>query len=111
MPASALQNHPYRILPGQIVDANALPTDDMSLFPMTKDEGKELMKSMSKEIDELQTQIYAEGKHRLLVIFQAMDTGGKDGTVKSVLSGVNPTGVEIMSFKAPSEEERDHDFL
>jgi PPK2 family polyphosphate:nucleotide phosphotransferase len=63
------------------------------------------------EMCDLQERLYAENKRGLLVILQAMDTGGKDGTVKSVLSGVNPTGVEIMSFKAPSEEERDHDFL
>jgi len=111
MPASALQNHPYRILPGQIVDANALPTDDMSLFPMTKDEGKELMKSMSKEIDELQTQIYAEGKHRLLVIFQAMDTGGKDGTIRSVFEKMDPQGVRVTSFKRPGAHELAHDYL
>ena len=63
------------------------------------------------EMCDLQERLYAENKRALLVVLQAMDTGGKDGTVKSVLSGVNPTGVEIMSFKAPSEEERDHDFL
>ena len=63
------------------------------------------------EMNDLQERLYAENKRALLVILQAMDTGGKDGTVKSVLSGINPTGVEINSFKAPSEEERDHDFL
>jgi PPK2 family polyphosphate:nucleotide phosphotransferase len=63
------------------------------------------------EICDLQERLYAENKRALLVILQAMDTGGKDGTVKSVMSGINPTGVDIMSFKAPSEEERDHDFL
>ena len=64
-----------------------------------------------QEMYDLQERLYAENKRALLVILQAMDTGGKDGTVKTVLSGINPTGVEIMNFKAPSEEERDHDFL
>ena len=63
------------------------------------------------EMIDLQERLYAENRRSLLVVLQAMDTGGKDGTVKSVLSGINPTGVEITSFKAPSEEERDHDFI
>lgn len=111
MPSSALQDHPYRILPGQTVDANALPTEDKSLFPMKKSEGKALMKSMSKEIDELQTQIYAEGKHRLLVIFQAMDTGGKDGSIRSVFKKMDPQGIRVASFKRPEANELAHDYL
>ena len=63
------------------------------------------------ELSELQEKLYAENERSVLVILQAMDTGGKDGTVKHVLSGLNPSGCEISSFKAPSFEERDHDFL
>jgi PPK2 family polyphosphate:nucleotide phosphotransferase len=64
-----------------------------------------------KRLAELQERLYAENSRGLLVVLQAMDTGGKDGTVKHVMSGVNPTGCEVTSFKAPSEREADHDFL
>lgn len=63
------------------------------------------------EMDELQSLMYAHNRYGLLVIFQAMDAAGKDGTIKHVLSGVNPIGVSIKSFKRPSEEELDHDFM
>lgn len=76
-----------------------------------KDDALEQLEKCRLQMFELQEKLYAENKRALLVVLQAMDTGGKDGTVKSVLSGVNPTGVEIVSFKAPSEEERDHDFI
>lgn len=76
-----------------------------------KDDALEQLEKCRAQMCDLQERLYAENKRALLVVLQAMDTGGKDGTVKSVLSGVNPTGVEITSFKAPSEEERDHDFL
>ena len=59
----------------------------------------------------LQEMLYAEHKRSLLIVFQALDTGGKDGAVKNLLTGVNPAGVQVTSFKAPSEEELSHDFL
>ena len=65
----------------------------------------------AKELDELQSKMYAHNRYGLLVIFQAMDAAGKDGTIKHVLSGVNPVGVKIHSFKRPSETELGHDFL
>jgi PPK2 family polyphosphate:nucleotide phosphotransferase len=64
-----------------------------------------------KKLADLQEKLYAENRRALLVVLQAMDTGGKDGTIKHVMSGVNPTGCEVRSFKAPSEVEGDHDFL
>jgi PPK2 family polyphosphate:nucleotide phosphotransferase len=60
---------------------------------------------------ELQYRMYAENKRALLIVLQAMDTGGKDGTIRNVMSGLNPQGCTVTSFKVPSEEERDHDFL
>jgi PPK2 family polyphosphate:nucleotide phosphotransferase len=60
---------------------------------------------------DLQRRLYAENKHSLLVVLQAMDTGGKDGTIKSVFQGVNPQGCQVWSFKKPSDEEASHDFL
>ena len=62
-------------------------------------------------IDELQQKMYAQDRHAMLVIFQAMDAAGKDGTLRHVMNGINPCGVEIYTFKRPSDEELDHDFL
>ena len=63
------------------------------------------------ELIELQIALYAEGKRKFLVVLQAMDAGGKDGTIRHILKGVNPQGVRVTSFKRPSSEELDHDFL
>ena len=64
-----------------------------------------------KRLQELQEVLWAEGKHALLIVLQAMDAGGKDGTIKHVMRGVNPQGCHVTSFKVPTEEELDHDFL
>ncbi|NJN55083.1 MAG: hypothetical protein HC804_10190 [Anaerolineae bacterium] len=63
------------------------------------------------ELAEVQELIWASGQYSVLIIFQALDAAGKDGTIKHVMSGVNPQGVEVTSFRAPSEEERQHHFL
>lgn len=111
MADDSLLEHPFRVPPGTSVDLNMLPTRHEDLFPMSKDEGKALMKKHADEVDELQTQFYAEGKHRLLVVFQAMDTGGKDGTIRSVFERMDPQGVRCASFKRPSSRELAHDYL
>lgn len=75
---------------------------------------KELKKQLDADkavISELQEVLYAAGKHALLLIFQAMDAAGKDSCIRHVMSGVNPQGVDVRSFKAPSSKERRHDFL
>lgn len=75
---------------------------------------EELQSELEKDIErlaELQNRLYAEAKHALLIVIQAMDTGGKDGLIKHVFRGLNPTGVQITSFKAPSAEELSHDYL
>jgi len=64
-----------------------------------------------KRLRELQEVQWAEGKHALLIVLQAMDAGGKDGTIKQVMRGVNPQGCQVTSFKVPTDEEREHDFL
>lgn len=69
------------------------------------------IKSLQTELDELQEKMFAHNKYGLLVIFQAMDAAGKDGTLKAVFSGVNPQGIRIYSFKRPTETELEHDFL
>ena len=104
-------DHPYRIAPGTPVDLKSLPTRDESLFPVSKSEGKDLFDSLEDEIDELQTRLYAEGKHKLLVVFQAMGTGGKDGTIRAVFDKMDPQGIRVASFKRPSSRELAHDYL
>lgn len=76
-----------------------------------KAEYEAMQNESAKELDELQSMMYAHNRYGLLVIFQAMDAAGKDGTIKHVLSGVNPVGVKIHSFKRPTETELGHDFL
>lgn len=71
----------------------------------------ESSRNCAPELIELQRKLYAEGKHKLLVVLQAMDAGGKDGTIQTVLRGVNPQGVHVESFKKPTEEELAHDYL
>jgi len=71
----------------------------------------EMLKQGCKKMGELQERLYAQDQWSVLLIFQAMDAAGKDGTIKHVMNGVNPQGCEVHSFKAPSHEELDHDFL
>ena len=66
---------------------------------------------LKDKLESLQEKLYAEGKQSLLVVFQAMDTGGKDGVIRKVFEGINPQGVRVISFKAPTPEEMAHDFL
>jgi PPK2 family polyphosphate:nucleotide phosphotransferase len=70
-----------------------------------------LLQTGVKELAKYQDKLYAQDRHALLIIFQAMDAAGKDGTIRHVMSGVNPQGCQVYSFKAPSAEERDHDYL
>ena len=76
-----------------------------------KKESREDFDQGLKRLQELQDKLYAHNRHGLLIIFQALDAAGKDGTIKHVMSGVNPQGCHVKSFKAPSGEELDHDFM
>jgi PPK2 family polyphosphate:nucleotide phosphotransferase len=75
------------------------------------DEGKELLAKGVSRLAELQEKLYASNQWGMLLIFQAMDAAGKDGAIKHVMSGINPQGCQVYSFKAPSTEELDHDFM
>ncbi len=77
----------------------------------TKEEGEALVELLRVRVREWQERLYSENQQSLLLVFQAMDTGGKDGAIKDLLTGVNPAGVSVTSFKAPNEEELAHDFL
>ncbi|HSL90579.1 MAG TPA: polyphosphate kinase 2 family protein [Ignavibacteriaceae bacterium] len=77
----------------------------------TKDEGKKLLLENIKKMRELQSKLYAQDRYSLLLVFQAMDAAGKDGTIKHVMSGVNPQGTQVYSFKQPSTQELEHGYL
>ena len=102
----------YVVKPGSNVDLGKLDPDDKSLFD---DGGKEdswsAFDALQDELQHLQKLVYAQNKHRILVVIQAMDTGGKDGCVKHVFSRIDPQGIDVQAFKKPSEEELAHDFL
>lgn len=84
---------------------------DFTADVSSKGDAKKLLKNNVKRLRELQNRLYAEDKHSLLIVFQAMDAAGKDGTIKHVMSGLNPQGTQVFSFKQPSKEELDHGYL
>lgn len=100
----------YRIPEGINVDLSTWDPNDTADVA-DKVAGKEILKANRKEIIRLQQQLYAENRQSLLVVFQAMDTGGKDGCIENVFKGVNPSGVRVRSFKSPNAVELSHDFL
>jgi len=100
----------FRVAEGSKVNLKAHPTDFTDGFTDKKEAVKDLEKNVTR-LAELQDRLYAQNVHALLIIFQAMDAAGKDGAIKHVMSGVNPQGCQVTSFKAPSAEELDHDFL
>lgn len=87
--------------------ADSAPPDDVD----DDDKLKKRLKKCVKRLDDLQRMFYAHDKHSILLVFQAMDAAGKDGTIRALLSGINPAGCQVYSFKQPSKEELDHDFL
>lgn len=89
--------------------SDALTIEDESL--LDKKKLKDELKDLTKELGELQHQLYAEDKRSILCVFQAMDAAGKDSTIRAVFNRVNPTGCHVSSFKKPSSLELDHDFL
>lgn len=101
---------PYLVVPDQSFSVDEAPTKPPIGAP-DKNACKTALKENVKAIAELQRMMYAHDKFSLLLVFQAMDAAGKDGTIRKVLSGVNPAGCQVFSFKAPSKEELDHDFL
>jgi PPK2 family polyphosphate:nucleotide phosphotransferase len=89
--------------------ADISPADTWKL--KSKDQAQEWLEKGAARLSELQDKLYAQNQWALLLIFQGMDAAGKDGTIEHVMSGVNPQGCEVFSFKAPSPEELNHDFL
>jgi PPK2 family polyphosphate:nucleotide phosphotransferase len=104
----------YRVEPGSKVKLDKLSPDDTGTFD-PKDDGKAHAQAKTRECIEkiplLQERLFAHGTQSVLIILQGMDTSGKDGTIKHVMSGVNPQGCHVATFKAPSHRELSHDFL
>jgi len=103
---------PYRVTDGEKFRLKKVdPADTGNLASEDKPRAKELLAIGVETLAELQERLYADDHWGLLLMFQAMDAAGKDGTIKHVMSGVNPQGCQVWSFKVPSSEELDHDFL
>lgn len=85
--------------------------EDTKAFEGGKEKGLKKLQELNAELQDLQELLYAQGKHRVLIVLQAPDTGGKDGAIRRVFEGVNPQGVKVASFKVPTPEEMAHDFL
>jgi PPK2 family polyphosphate:nucleotide phosphotransferase len=102
----------YRVTNGAQFRLNDVNPDDTLDFDADgKAEAEEALEAGVEYLSKLQDKLYAQDRWALLIIFQAMDAAGKDSAIKHVMSGVNPQGCEVSSFKAPSAEELDHDFL
>jgi PPK2 family polyphosphate:nucleotide phosphotransferase len=101
----------YRIEKGDRFRLGDFDAADCCGLDVDKGDAKDILEDDVKRMSDLQERLYAEDRWSLLLIFQAMDAAGKDGAIKHVMSGVNPQGCQVHSFKAPSAQELDHDFL
>ncbi|MEL6736672.1 MAG: PPK2 family polyphosphate kinase, partial [Pseudomonadota bacterium] len=111
----------FAVAPGAAVDAAALPTSwepsgrfaDLANLSdkAAKKRAKKFLKDQRRELSDLQERLYASDTYSVLLVFQGRDAAGKDSTIKHVMSGVNPQGCEVTSFKAPSKTELDHNYL
>jgi PPK2 family polyphosphate:nucleotide phosphotransferase len=103
--------HPFRITSGKGFQLKDFDPGDTRGLRMDKGEAAELLQRGTQWLAEEQDMLYAQDRWSLLLVFQAMDAAGKDSTIKHVMSGVNPQGCRVSSFKQPSQEDLDHDFL
>jgi PPK2 family polyphosphate:nucleotide phosphotransferase len=105
-----LTSNDYRVEPGKKVRLDEWPTVGKPVCK-SKKEYHQLLADHVEQLSKLQRLHYASGRYALLVIFQGMDAGGKDGAIRHVMSGINPQGCQVFSFKQPSANELEHDFL
>jgi len=101
----------YSVAPHSKIDLKTWEPDDKGVFEGGKKEGEAALPPLNARLETLQELLYAEGKHKLLIVLQGMDTSGKDGVIRHVFEGVNPQGVSVASFKAPTPLELAHDYL
>lgn len=106
----SIDTTPFRITGETPLRLNEHPTRVPKVYE-DKSDYKDLIGEFQKELNELQRMMYAHDRHSMLLVFQAMDAAGKDGTIRAIMSGVNVHGVDVHAFKRPSAEELDHDFL
>ena len=99
----------FLVRPGSTVDLNAWATDED--LDLDRSEAEKETKALNRRLEALQEQLYADKRHRLLVVIQATDTGGKDGTIRHVFDRVNPAGVKVAGFKKPTSTELARDYL
>ena len=103
---------PFRVTDGKGFKLKRIdPADTLDLKSEDKPKAQEALKNGVELLAELQDKLYAQDRWSVLLIFQAMDAAGKDGAIKHVMSGINPQGCQVFSFKAPTSEELDHDFM
>jgi len=103
---------PFRIAEGDKFQLKSVdPGDTLDFTSEDKSRAREALANGVQALTDLQDKLYAQDQWALLVIFQAMDAAGKDGAIKHVMSGVNPQGCQVYSFKAPSSEDLDHDYM
>jgi PPK2 family polyphosphate:nucleotide phosphotransferase len=105
-----LSSADFRVTPGTEVDLQTWATEAEPLYS-SKKEYRKLLRRHVEKLSSLQQLLYASNRYAILIIFQAMDAAGKDGAIKHVMSGVNPQGCQVFSFKHPSPVELQHDFL
>jgi PPK2 family polyphosphate:nucleotide phosphotransferase len=103
--------HPFRVTSGKGFQLKDFDPGDTRSLKMDKGEAADLLQRGTQWLAEEQDMLYAQDRWALLLVFQAMDAAGKDSTIKHVMSGVNPQGCQVSSFKQPSPEDLDHDFL
>lgn len=101
----------HLIAPNSDIKLADIPTRGGTAAQLERKPTEKAFKELRKELAEWQYKWYAEGNRKLLIVLQALDAGGKDGTIRRVLQGVNPQGVRVTSFKAPTKEELAHDYL
>ncbi|MBC8264119.1 MAG: polyphosphate kinase 2 family protein [Anaerolineales bacterium] len=101
----------YRVRPNSHIDLSQWDPKNTGAFAGDKREARETLRALNERLEELQELLYAEHRHKLLVVLQALDTGGKDGAIRHVFEGVNPQGVKVANFKVPTREELAHDYL
>ena len=101
----------YLVKPGERVKLSNWDPNGKGDFEGGKEKGRAEVAKLNQRLEALQELLYAEGAHKVLIVLQAVDTGGKDGTIRHVFEGVNPQGVKVASFKVPTPEELSHDYL
>ena len=101
----------YRVSLPKDFDLSGRDPDESGIGKLKKKDEKKLAGELQASLSRLQGLLYAEARHKVLIILQGMDTSGKDGTIAHVFQGINPEGVQVASFKVPTQEESDHDYL